>query len=147
MDIEPISGQKILDDHDVKAVLARNSVGRLGFIRHDEIDILPIQYVYKAGSIFGRTSPTGKLSKMQRTGTKVAFEVDEVHSTHDWVSVLTHGTFRIVDRQDEAAWQEALRIVRQLHHDAFTDKDAKSHQSELFEIVIRNATGRALSDT
>jgi nitroimidazol reductase NimA-like FMN-containing flavoprotein (pyridoxamine 5'-phosphate oxidase superfamily) len=133
-----------LESNDIKALLARNSVGRLAFLREHEIDILPIQYVYKAGVLYGRTSPEGKLSTMQRTGTKVAFEVDEIRSTHKWASVLIHGTFQIVDRKDSEAWDRAVQIIRQIHHGAFTENDPRPHQSEVFQINIRDASGRSM---
>jgi nitroimidazol reductase NimA-like FMN-containing flavoprotein (pyridoxamine 5'-phosphate oxidase superfamily) len=134
----------LLESNDVKAVLARNSVGRLAFIRLYEIDILPIQYVYKAGVLYGRTAPDGKLAKMQRTGTKVAFEVDEIRSTQNWVSVLIHGTFEVVDRSDSECWSRAVQIIRQIHHEAFTEYDPRPHQSEIFQIRIREASGRSM---
>jgi nitroimidazol reductase NimA-like FMN-containing flavoprotein (pyridoxamine 5'-phosphate oxidase superfamily) len=82
-----------LDDLDIRAILARNLLGRLALFRDGQIDILPLHYVYWEGSIYGRTSPGGKLAAMDPGGTPVAFEVDEVRSMKKWRSVLIHGTF------------------------------------------------------
>lgn len=133
-----------LDQSAIRSILARNTVGRLAFVRGEQIDVLPIQYVYHGGALYGRTAPGGKLGTIDPLGTTVAFEVDEIDSAHRWRSVLAHGTFRLVDREttpDE--WVEAFEIVRRLHRTAMTDDDPRPDRTEIFRIDIRNATGRA----
>ena len=134
-----------LDQRDINAILARNLVGRLAFLRGEEIDVLPLHYVYAEGSIFGRTAAGGKLSAMNPNGTRVAFEVDEVQSMNCWRSVLVHGTFLLVS--DDVGLEERLRamgMVRRLDRHALREDDPAPHRTELFRIVIHDATGRAL---
>ena len=134
-----------LDERDVGSILARNTVGRLAFVRGEQIDIIPIQYVFQNGAIYGRTAAGGKLDAVNTPGMTVAFEVDEIQSTHNWRSVLAHGTFSLVDRNSgQEAWRTALEIVRRLHHSALREDDPKPDRTEIFRIVIHTVTGRAL---
>lgn len=136
---------RLLDQHDITSVLARNSVGRLAFARGGQIDVLPIQYVYCDGSIYGRTSAGGKLAALHPSGAEVAFEVDEIQSSNTWRSVLTHGTLRVVTRDDgDEAWLHALGIVRRLHRNALRTEDPRPEHTEIFRIFIHDVSGRAL---
>ena len=134
-----------LDERDIGSILARNTVGRLAFVRGEQIDVLPIQYVFQNGAIYGRTAAGGKLAAVNILGTRVAFEVDEIQSAHNWRSVLAHGTFYVVDRRSgDEAWLTALGIVRRLHRTALREDDSSPDRTEIFRIIIQNATGRAL---
>ena len=134
-----------LDQRDINAVLARNLVGRLAWLRDGDIDVLPIRYAYANGSIFGRTGSGGKLLKMDPEGTRVAFEVDEVQSTQRWRSVLVHGTFLLATPDaGREEWLRALGAIRRLEHEALRDDDPTPERRELFRIVIHDASGRAM---
>ena len=134
-----------LEPSDINALLARNTVGRLAFARGGQIDVLPIQYVFRDGSIYGRTAAGGKLAALGSLGATVAFEVDEIHSARVWRSVLAHGTFYVLDSNSEReGWLTALQIVRRLHPDALLDDVARPERSQIFRIVVHDATGRAL---
>ncbi len=134
-----------LDHRDIRAILSRNLVGRLGLLRDGRIDILPLHYVYWEGSIYGRTSPGGKLAAMNPSGTAVAFEVDEVQAMSRWRSVLIHGTLMLssVDSGQEE-WMRALGAVRRLDHLALRDNDPTPERDQIFRIVVHSATGRAM---
>jgi nitroimidazol reductase NimA-like FMN-containing flavoprotein (pyridoxamine 5'-phosphate oxidase superfamily) len=134
-----------LDESDISSILARNSIGRLAFLRGDEIDVIPIQYVYREGSIYGRTSPDGKLTSMDPNGTVVAFEVDEIGSSRQWRTVLAHGTLRVVARDSgEEEWLRALGMIRRLQGAAFRQDDPSPNRTALFRIAVTKTTGRAL---
>ncbi len=134
-----------LDQRDINALLARNLFGRLAWLRDGRIDVLPIRYVYADGSIYGRTSPGGKLLAMNPHGTAVAFEVDEVQSTRQWRSVLIHGTFVVAEADSgREEYLRALGTIRRMDHLALRDEDPTPERRELFRILIQSATGRAI---
>jgi hypothetical protein len=81
-----------LAESDIRSILARNTIGRLAFVRGDQIDVLPIQYVYHAGALYGRTSSGGKLLAVDPVGTRVAFEVDEIDSARHWRRPTRNGS-------------------------------------------------------
>lgn len=134
-----------LDSRDIRAVLARNLIGRIAWVRDGEIDVLPIRYVYSDGVIYGRTAAGGKLLAMDPDGTRVAFQVDEVQSTQRWRSVLMHGTFLLCD--GEVGQEERLRAlgtVRRADPHALREDDPTPERTELFRIVVHRSSGRAM---
>jgi nitroimidazol reductase NimA-like FMN-containing flavoprotein (pyridoxamine 5'-phosphate oxidase superfamily) len=133
-----------MEPSDMRSVLARNAVGRLAFARGDDIDVLPVHYVFQDGMIYGRTAAGGKLDAMGRFGTRVAFQVDEIRSTDHWRSVLVHGTFRILSRDEEReAWMRALGLIRRMHSEALREDDQFGDRTEIFRIDVARTTGRA----
>lgn len=145
MPTQDIAQVRELDRRDINALLARNFVGRLAFSRGDQIDVLPLSYVYVDGSIYGRTSEGGKLAAMSPSGTDVAFEVDEVQSRTSWRSVLVHGTLLLASADSgREEWMRALGAIRRLDRDALRDNDPAPHRSQIFRILVRDVTGRAM---
>lgn len=135
---------RTLDTADIESILVRNSIGRLAFIRGGRIDILPIQYVYRGGSIYGRTAEDGKLREIDGDGTEVAFEVDEIRSHRSWSSVLVHGTFHLlVPQREHEEWLRALGILRRVQKSALRGDDEHPERTQLFRIIVSSATGRA----
>lgn len=135
-----------LTTDEIRAILARNNVGRLAFSFHDRVDIRPIHYVYRDNWLYGRTSPSEKL-KTLRHNQWVAFEVDQVRGPFDWESVVAHGSFYHVSK--EACPQhlelrgEALELIRTIAPYAFRETDPVPFRTELFAIAIDSVTGRA----
>jgi nitroimidazol reductase NimA-like FMN-containing flavoprotein (pyridoxamine 5'-phosphate oxidase superfamily) len=82
---------------------------------------------------------------MDPDGTTVAFEVDEIGSSHQWRTVLAHGTLRVVTKDSgNEEWLRALGAVRRLQGTAFRHDDPNPARTELFRITVSKATGRAL---
>lgn len=133
---------------EVQALLARNNVGRIAFSFHDRVDIRPIHYVFRDNWLYGRTSPGDKLVTL-RHNQWVAFEVDEIRGPFDWESVVVHGSFYHVGREDSPQSLElkgeALQIIRTIAPDAFRETDPVPFRTELFAIAIDTLTGRAAS--
>jgi nitroimidazol reductase NimA-like FMN-containing flavoprotein (pyridoxamine 5'-phosphate oxidase superfamily) len=133
---------------EMHALLARNHVGRIAFSFHDQVDIRPIHYVYADNWLYGRTSPSDKLTTL-RHNQWVAFEVDEVKGLFDWQSVVAHGSFyRLSDEaspQNAELREEALRRIRSFAPETLRETDPVSFRTELFAIAIDRLTGRAAS--
>ena len=134
-----------LDDRDIHAMLARNITGRIAFVKDGEIEIRPVTYVYSGDSIFLRTAATSALAGIDPEGAVVGFEVGEIHTTRRWRTVVVRGTmFRIArDRQHEQ-WMRALWALRRLSPQVLKEEDPAAHRDEIFRILIREATGRAM---
>ena len=136
---------RTLSPSDVHAILARNIIGRIAFPMSGEIEIRPLSYVYGDGSIYLRSSATAKLSATDPDGTPVGFEVDEIHSMSRWVSVVVRGTlFRLRRAQQPEEWSRAVERLRWLTPVARRDRDQAPHRTEIFRLLIRDATGRAM---
>jgi nitroimidazol reductase NimA-like FMN-containing flavoprotein (pyridoxamine 5'-phosphate oxidase superfamily) len=85
-----------LSTEECERILGQGHVGRLAYSLHDVVDVVPLGYQFEKGWIYGRTSPGGKITTLDRNR-RVAFEVDEVGGTFDWKSVVLHGSFYLLD--------------------------------------------------
>ena len=133
-----------LTSDEMRALLARNHIGRIAFSFHDRVDIRPIHYVYDDNWLYGRTSPGDKLVIL-RHNQWVAFEVDEVRGPFDWESVVAHGSFYHVANQDSphrALHAEALARTRTCAPEAFPTNDPVPFRTEVFAIAIDSLSGR-----
>ncbi len=137
-----------LTSDEMRALLARNHVGRIAFSFHDRVDIRPIHYVYDDNWLYGRTSPGDKLVTL-RHNQWVAFEVDEVRGPLDWESVVAHGSFYHVGMegtpQHRELKAEALERIRKFAPATFGKNDPVPFRTELFAIAIDSLSGRAAS--
>lgn len=134
-----------LGSRDIHAVLARNITGRIAFLMDGEIEIRPVSYVYADGFIYLRSAGTAALAATDPDGTVVGFEVDEIHSTSRWTSVVVRGTlFRLRRSSEQEAWMLAVGKLRRLMPQALRNEDSVPQRSEVFRIAIRQATGRAM---
>ncbi len=127
-------------------ILARNSVGRLAFSVRGRVNVVPVHFVYEKSWIYGRTAPGGKLLQILRNR-RVAFEVDEHAALFDWRSVVVHGTFYIIEHNEEnaAVFDHAVDLLRDLLPATLTNSDPVPFRSHLFRINAAEITGRAAS--
>jgi uncharacterized protein len=92
-----------LDVHECRALLASESVGRIGWASASGQLILPVTYVYVEEIIGFRTSPYSALAELIRP-TQVAFEVESLDfEHHQGASVVIQGLTRVA-RQPDWSW-------------------------------------------
>jgi uncharacterized protein len=136
-----------LREDECEALLGRNQVGRIAYIRDDAPDIEPIHYVYEDGTIYGRTSKGTKVEATGYAWAPVAFEVDEIEALFRWRSVVVHGGFSVVPyygtdwEADE--WKRGVELLRELIPETFTDDDPTDFRTVVFRIAVRSMRGRA----
>lgn len=137
---------EVLSAPQSEAILARNNVGRLAFSFRGRVNVIPVHFVYEKGWIYGRTAPGGKLLQIVRNR-RVAFEVDEHAALFDWRSVVVHGTFYIIEHNEEnaAVYDRAVGLLRDLLPATLTGSDPVPFRSHLFRINAAEITGRAAS--
>ena len=77
-------------------LLETHSLGRLAWQAADSQQVRPINYVFRSGAVYFRTSPEGILSELVRPA-DVALEVDDLdhHKRTGW-SVIIYGRARAV---------------------------------------------------
>jgi uncharacterized protein len=135
---------------EIDAVLARQIVGRLAYLEGHAVRIEPLHYVWEDGWIYGRTQPGSKLDALAHRPW-VAFEVDEVRGLFDWVSVVVHGRFFVLDADgpavDQARYSTALHAIRRLVPASLSDADPVPGRSVLFAIPTDDADGRSATPT
>lgn len=129
-------------------ILARHKVGRLAFVHGGQVDIQPINYVFRGEWLTGRTQPGTKLTMLKRHP-YVALEVDEAKGPYDWSSVVVKGTVYLLSdartRAAETERHDAVAAIRELTPEAFTDNDPAPYRTVLFRIFVREVSGRSAS--
>ena len=78
---------------DAEELLARNHVGRVGFVRYDVPVLLPVNYALdRHGSVVFRTARGSKLYVAENEIVPAAFEVDEYdEDSGTGLTVVVHG--------------------------------------------------------
>jgi len=88
--------------------LLETSLGRLAWQAADSQQIRPINYAFRSGAVYFRTSPEGILSELVRP-TDVALEVDDLdqHKRTGW-SIIVYGRARAVAAPTEVLEQSEI---------------------------------------
>jgi nitroimidazol reductase NimA-like FMN-containing flavoprotein (pyridoxamine 5'-phosphate oxidase superfamily) len=137
---------RTLDPVETEALLVRNHVGRIAFSFHDRVDLEPIHYVYRNGTIYSRAAPGAKLTTLAHHPW-VAFEVDEVRGPFEWRSVVVRGSVYLLDEQgseaDRRARVEAIELMRELPLELLTPDDPAAFRNVVLQIYPDQMTGRA----
>lgn len=89
-----------LDEKQMAELLKRQITGRLACHHHNDIYIVPVNYVYKDGHIYAH-SAQGKKIDLMRKNPQVCFEVDDIESIFRWQSVIAWGEFEEVTDENE----------------------------------------------
>lgn len=84
---------RTLGSNQSEAILVRNGVGRIAFVVDGYIQMLPINYVFLNGWIYGRTAAPAYLPSRA----PVAFEVEERIENREWRSVVVNGQLDMVE--------------------------------------------------
>jgi uncharacterized protein len=90
-DDTPVSTFGPLTQSECLRLLETHSLGRLAWQAADSQQVRPINYVFRSGVVYFRTSPQGILSELVRPA-DVALEVDDLdhHKRTGW-SVIVYG--------------------------------------------------------
>lgn len=135
-----------LSTAECRALLRRNTVGRIAFINHGEVDIEPVHYVFDGRWLFGRTSEGSKVQALRHVP-YVAFEVDEVRGLFEWASVVAHGTYYLmrddtISSADRRTFDRAKWLLRNLLPDTLRTDDPVPFRQVVFGIAIARLEGR-----
>ncbi len=97
------AGVEVLTKAECLSLLATQPIGRLGFVEHGEVTILPVRYMMDAGQVVFRSAVGAKLDAALRWQA-VAFEIDgwDSRDRTGW-SVLVHGIVNEVLNPDRQA--------------------------------------------
>jgi len=137
-----------IDRAGCEALLEARDMGRMAFSFRDQIDIQPLEYAFREGWIFGRTSPGTKVEVL-RHNRWVAFQVDEIQGRWEWRSVIARGPVHFFDPErggeDARMYALALAALRQAFPETLTPSDPTPRRCILFGIFIQELKGIAAS--
>jgi nitroimidazol reductase NimA-like FMN-containing flavoprotein (pyridoxamine 5'-phosphate oxidase superfamily) len=97
-----------LNDTQIEKLLMEQVTGRIACQANGEIYLVPINYVYRDGCIYGH-SAEGKKIRMMRANPRVCFEVDDIRSVFQWQSVIANGVYEEITDIDEK--QQAMQGI------------------------------------
>ena len=128
-----------------ESILRRNNMGRIAFALQDRVSVLPVQYVYDDGWIYGRIASGGTIRDLL-PNRRVAFEVDEHTQVFDWQSVVVRGPLYLIDvgtsPAERAIYVHAVSLLCGLVPAALTDPDPVPFRDQLFRMRAMEISGR-----
>ncbi len=131
-----------------EALLARNSIGRLGCYSPDDrqVYVVPVSYAYHDGSIYFSSINGDKVAYLRAHPGGICFEVDEVDDALNWSSVIVRGDFEeLHGAEREAEKPAALERARRGPMHWLFDADVPGRARETLvigAIRIRDMSGR-----
>ena len=143
-----------LTEDEIRAVLLRNVVGRIGCGDGRKTYVVPVNYVFDGRFIVAH-SLEGLKIRMMRKNPAVCFEVDEMQDYNNWRSVITWGIFQ--ELKEERERYEAMKLLTQkmIHMKVSRDAisrmislremrgvDSGSDKPVIYRIVIKEMSGR-----
>jgi nitroimidazol reductase NimA-like FMN-containing flavoprotein (pyridoxamine 5'-phosphate oxidase superfamily) len=135
----------ILTSDDCRAVLGRNTIGRLAFVHDSVVDIEPLGYTFDGDWLYFRSAYGAKLEALAHNPF-VAFQVDEIDGPLDWRSVVAHGTVYLLDDEggpvERRAYGRALKALREVFPAALTAADPTPQRDIVYGLHIDRVTGR-----
>jgi nitroimidazol reductase NimA-like FMN-containing flavoprotein (pyridoxamine 5'-phosphate oxidase superfamily) len=126
-----------------EALLARNASGRIAFTLDGRVQMLPVNYVYVNGWIYGRTASAAYLPR----NAPVAFEVEERNSPSEWRSVVIQGQLEMVECKTPAktsrGWRRVLSTLRKSFAPRRDEAPTVLFRDQVFCIPEASMSGRA----
>ena len=94
-----------MDSQEIQRLLHSARVARLGCIAHGDPYVVPINYEFRDGAIYGHSLPGLKISAL-RENPRACVQVDEIETGLRWKSALAFGNYE--ELTDVAERHEAL---------------------------------------
>ena len=127
----------------IEALLFHNSSGRIAFTLGGRVQMLPVNYVYVNGWIYGRTAEASYLPK----NAPVAFEVEEHNDLSGWRSVVIQGQLDMVQAESPATasggWRRLSSALRQFFAPRGDEEPTVFFRDQLFCIRAAQVSGRS----
>lgn len=128
-------------------LLLSQRLGRLAVREDDGVYLVPLQYAWADGYVYGHASP-GKKIRLMRLWPRVAFQVDEIGMGECWRSVLVQGTYFELHTEEERTHARQV-LLRAFGGHAGEVTFGHGHRTTLaeailFRIVPYEVSGKAL---
>ncbi len=95
----------ILGPSEAARILRQATIGRLGCIADGEPYVVPVHYHFDGQDIFIHSLPGKKIDALRAHG-RACLQVDEIHDSYHWQSVLAYGHYEEI--RDEHLIEQTL---------------------------------------
>lgn len=132
---------------ECETLLLKQKLGRIAVRDEEGVYVVPLQYAWADGAVYGHASP-GKKIRLMRLWPRVAFQVDEIGIGEWWTSVVVQGTYFELHTEEERthARQVLLRAFGGRANEVTFGHGHRTTLAEaiLFRIVPYEVSGKAL---
>ena len=136
---------RALLEEETRALLNFAKVGRLGCVVDGEPYIVPINYLFEDGAIYGHSLPGRKLEAL-RAHPRACLQVDEIRDDFNWRSAIAYGNFeeiRVPSERKSILGKLLARFPLLTPVESLIVDDANAPDSVVFCIRIDRITGMA----
>ena len=131
--------------------LKNYSYGRIGCYAFGKVYVVPLSYAYKSDALYFHTFD-GQKVEMMRKNPDVCFQVDQLDGMANWKSVIIHGKFEELSKEERNKGIDILlkrkipavvsETVKLAPDWPFTDLQQTKIPGIVFRIGIKDITGR-----
>ncbi|HLT08218.1 MAG TPA: pyridoxamine 5'-phosphate oxidase family protein [Cyclobacteriaceae bacterium] len=135
-------------------LLRTQAYGRLSCGAGEDLYIVPLSYVYNDGYLYAH-SKEGKKIWLMRKDPRVCFQVDEIHDSNNWWSIITWATYE--ELGDDPLKSKAIQLINDRFAAFSPSKSVHPHSSNphmtgfaekaahpvFFRLKILKMTGRS----
>jgi nitroimidazol reductase NimA-like FMN-containing flavoprotein (pyridoxamine 5'-phosphate oxidase superfamily) len=132
-----------LDSAEIEQLLHTARVGRLGCVVDGDPYVVPINYEFRDGAVYGHSLPGLKISAL-RENPRACVQVDQIETDLRWRSVLAFGNFEeLKDQRQEALTRLMAKYPMMTPVEWSVVHDADTQDIIVFRINIERMTGVA----
>ena len=136
---------RTLNETETRELIAAGKVGRLGCVVDGEPYVVPVNYLFDDGAIYGH-SLLGRKIRALRARPRACLQVDQVESDLRWRSAIVFGRFEEIRHEPER--EQVLHKFFQRFPlltpvESVISKDAASPEVIVFRICVDRVTGLA----
>jgi nitroimidazol reductase NimA-like FMN-containing flavoprotein (pyridoxamine 5'-phosphate oxidase superfamily) len=122
-----------LESEEIEQLLQSARVGRLGCVVDGDPYVVPINFEFRDGAIYGHSLPGLKISAL-RTHPRACVQVDQIDNDLQWRSALAFGNFE--ELTDEPERRDALTRLLDKYPMMTPVEWSVIHDADIQEIIV-----------
>lgn len=143
--------KEISDKKEMEAILKQSKVGRIALVDGDRPYIIPVNFGYRAGTLFFHSAPEGRKIELIQKNPNICFEVDQVIKfkkskiacewSVEYKSVIAFGKAALVNGREEK--EDALKtIMAQYSGKNFEFPAENLDRTVVIKMTVEQMTGK-----
>lgn len=134
-----------MDERETRELITAGKLGHLGCVVKGEPYVVPINYLFENGSVYGH-SMMGRKIRALRTHPRACLQVEQIEGDFHWHSAIAFGDFEEIHQEPERA-----QVMRKLFErfplltpvESVVSKDTASSEVIVFRLRVDRVTGLA----